>query len=141
MGILPLFSRLSCPLRPGTKVAVSRDKYNVLLLGLNNGWPLDVPRYTILYYSYSISLLTVYLVPLLPLYPLLLLPPKPLPATPPPLLLLLLLLLVSQLQTSGKPILLPHARQMLWLGTTAGSGRLYKTVWSCILGTSMLTPS
>jgi len=104
--ILFLFSCLSRPSCPGTKVAASGDEYNVPLLGSDNSWPLDVPRYAILYYSYSISLLTVHVVPPLPLHPLLLPPPTLLSVTL--LHLLLLLLLVSQLQSSGKLTLLMH---------------------------------
>ena len=60
MGLLPLFSYLSRPLYFRTKVAASRDKYNVLLLGLDNSCFFNIPRYAVLYYSYSILLLTIY---------------------------------------------------------------------------------
>ena len=60
IGILSSFGCLSCPLHSGTKVAVSRDKYNVLLSGSNDGCPLGVLKYAILCYSDNISLLTIY---------------------------------------------------------------------------------
>jgi len=90
-GILPLFSHLSHPSHPGTKVAASRDKYNVPSLDSDNSQPLSAPKYAILYYSYSISLLTVHVVPPLPLHPPPLPPSMPLPITLLHLLLLLLL--------------------------------------------------
>ena len=59
MGILPLVSRLSCPLYLGTRLAASRDKYNILLLNLSDSQPASVFRYISLYYFNSILLLIV----------------------------------------------------------------------------------
>ena len=55
MGLLPLFnSCLSHSLCSGIKVAVSRDKYNILLLNLSNSTPASVPKYIIPCYTHSI---------------------------------------------------------------------------------------
>ena len=108
-GILVLFGRLFRPLRFRTKIVASRDEFNVLSSGLDNGRPFGIFRYTILCYPTSILLLTIYSVPPPPLYPLLLPPPIPLilfsiTLPPPPLLLLL----VFRYRSSGRPTIIPY---------------------------------